>query len=69
MLHSRTSAEQPVVKARLSPAGEGLQAMIYVRDQRDLFARICGYFGSVGSVSSTPRSTPRGTATRSTPSR
>jgi [protein-PII] uridylyltransferase len=48
MLHSRTSAEQPVVKARLSPAGEGLQAMIYVRDQRDLFARICGYFGSVG---------------------
>jgi len=48
MLHSRTSGEQPVVKARLSPAGEGLQAMIYVRDQRDLFARICGYFGSVG---------------------
>jgi [protein-PII] uridylyltransferase len=48
MLHSRTSVEQPVVKARLSPAGEGLQAMIYVRDQRDLFARICGYFGSVG---------------------
>jgi len=48
MLHSRTSGEQPVVKTRLSPAGEGLQAMIYVRDQRDLFARICGYFGSVG---------------------
>jgi [protein-PII] uridylyltransferase len=48
MLHSRPSGEQPVVKARLSPAGEGLQAMIYVRDQRDLFARICGYFGSVG---------------------
>jgi [protein-PII] uridylyltransferase len=48
MLHARTSGEQPVVKARLSPAGEGLQALIYVRDQRDLFARICGYFGSVG---------------------
>jgi [protein-PII] uridylyltransferase len=48
MLHSRSSGEQPVVKTRLSPAGEGLQAMIYVRDQRDLFARICGYFGSVG---------------------
>jgi [protein-PII] uridylyltransferase len=48
MLHARTSVEQPVVKARLSPAGEGLQAMIYVRDQKDLFARICGYFGSVG---------------------
>jgi len=25
MLHSRTSAEQPVVKTRLSPAGEGLR--------------------------------------------
>ena len=48
LLHYRTSGEQPVVKARLSPAGEGLQAMIYVRDQRDLFARICGYFGSIG---------------------
>ncbi|HEY6722289.1 MAG TPA: bifunctional uridylyltransferase/uridylyl-removing protein, partial [Burkholderiales bacterium] len=40
--------EKPVVKARLSPAGEGLQVMIYVPDQRDLFARSCGYFGSVG---------------------
>jgi [protein-PII] uridylyltransferase len=48
MLHSRISGEQPVVKARLSPAGEGLQAMIYVRDQRELFARLCGYFGTVG---------------------
>ena len=48
MLHSRPSVEEPVVKARLSPAGEGLQVMIYIRDQKDLFARICGYFGSVG---------------------
>ncbi len=48
LLHYRVNADQPVVKARLSPAGEGLQAMIYVPDQRDLFARISGYFGSVG---------------------
>jgi [protein-PII] uridylyltransferase len=48
VLHHRESAEKPVVKARLSPAGEGLQVMIYVPDQRDLFARISGYFGSVG---------------------
>src|SRR5258708_11775973 len=48
LLHHRESAEKPVVKARLSPAGEGLQVMIYVPDQRDLFARISGYFGSVG---------------------
>jgi [protein-PII] uridylyltransferase len=46
-LHYRVDADRPVVKARLSPAGEGLQVMIYVVDQRDLFARICGYFGSI----------------------
>jgi [protein-PII] uridylyltransferase len=46
-LHYRASPDTPVVKARLSPAGEGLQVMIYVMDQRDLFARICGYFGSI----------------------
>ena len=33
-----------MVKARLSPAGEGLQVMIYLPDQKDLFARICGFF-------------------------
>ena len=48
LLHQRESADKPVVKGRLSPAGEGLQVMIYVPDQRDLFARICGYFGSIG---------------------
>jgi [protein-PII] uridylyltransferase len=46
-LHYRVDSDRPVVKARLSPAGEGLQVMIYVVDQRDLFARICGYFGSI----------------------
>jgi [protein-PII] uridylyltransferase len=48
LLHYRVNAESPVVKARLSPAGEGLQVVIYVPDQRQLFARICGYFGSIG---------------------
>ena len=33
-----------VVRARLSPLGEGLQVLVYTPDQRDLFARICGYF-------------------------
>ena len=37
-----------MVKARLSPIGEGLQVMIYTRDQRDLFARICGFFERIG---------------------
>ncbi len=47
-LHFRVDADQPVVKARLSPIGEGLQVMIYARDQPELFARICGYFESIG---------------------
>ena len=33
-----------IVRARLSPIGEGLQVMAYTPDQTDLFARICGYF-------------------------
>jgi [protein-PII] uridylyltransferase len=48
LLHYRVNVESPVVKARLSPAGEGLQVAIYAPDQRQLFARICGYFGSLG---------------------
>ncbi|WP_076997799.1 [protein-PII] uridylyltransferase [Variovorax sp. KK3] len=33
-----------VVRARISPVGEGLQVVVYTPDQPDLFARICGYF-------------------------
>ena len=33
-----------IVRARLSPLGEGLQVVVYTPDQPDLFARICGYF-------------------------
>lgn len=33
-----------IVRARLSPVGEGLQVAVYTPDQPDLFARICGYF-------------------------
>ena len=43
-LFFRANTQQPVVKARLSPAGEGLQVMIYTRDQKDLFAQICSFF-------------------------
>jgi len=48
-LHYRVNTDKPVVKARLSPIGEGLQVMIYARDERDLFARICGYFESIST--------------------
>jgi [protein-PII] uridylyltransferase len=37
-----------IVRARLSPVGEGLQVMVYTPDQPDLFARICGYFDQAG---------------------
>ena len=43
-LYYRPDTPEPVVKARLSPAGEGLQVMIYVPDQKELFARICSFF-------------------------
>ncbi|WP_422849321.1 [protein-PII] uridylyltransferase [Acidovorax sp. M14] len=41
-------AAKPVVRARQSLAGDGLQVMVYAADQADLFARICGYFDRVG---------------------
>ena len=41
-------SEKPVVRARRSPVGEGLQVLVYTRDQPDLFARICGYFDHSG---------------------
>jgi len=44
ILYNRTDSPTPVVKARLAPIGEGLQVTVYVRDQPDLFVRICGYF-------------------------
>jgi len=47
LLNYRVEAAEPVVKARLSPAGEGLQVMIYVPDQKDLFARICSFFEKI----------------------
>lgn len=45
-LQSHLQSKSPVVKARVSPVGEGLQVLVYARDRADLFARICGYFDS-----------------------
>jgi [protein-PII] uridylyltransferase len=47
LLYYRPTSRTPVVKARLSPAGEGLQVMVYVEDQKELFARICSFFESI----------------------
>jgi [protein-PII] uridylyltransferase len=43
--HQRT--EKPIVRARLSPNGDGIQVMIYSRDQKEIFARICHFFDSM----------------------
>jgi [protein-PII] uridylyltransferase len=44
LLISHVGSTAPIVRARLSPIGEGLQVLIYTPDIPDLFARICGYF-------------------------
>jgi [protein-PII] uridylyltransferase len=46
-LYFRVDTPRPVVKARLSPAGEGLQVFVYAHDQKELFARICSFFESI----------------------
>jgi [protein-PII] uridylyltransferase len=38
----------PIVRARASSVGDGLQVLVYSPDRPDLFARICGYFDSAG---------------------
>ena len=43
-----TAPDAAIVRARLSPEGEGLQVLVYAPDQNDLFARICGYFDNAG---------------------
>ena len=37
-----------IVRARLSPLGEGMQVLVYTPDQSDLFVRICGFFEQNG---------------------
>jgi [protein-PII] uridylyltransferase len=45
-LHRLPAGADPAVRTRLAPIGEGFQAVVYMPDQPDLFARICGYFDS-----------------------
>ncbi|HWP18907.1 MAG TPA: [protein-PII] uridylyltransferase [Burkholderiaceae bacterium] len=47
-LWRHVQTEGPIVKARPSPVGEGLQVLVYSPDRPDLFARICGYFDGAG---------------------
>ena len=44
-LYARVDGHEPVVRSRLSRSGVGLQVMVYLPDQKEIFARICGFFG------------------------
>ncbi len=47
MLWRHANAAEAIVRARLSPAGEGIQVLVYTHDRGDLFARICGFFARI----------------------
>jgi [protein-PII] uridylyltransferase len=47
-LSRHVGSAKTIVRARVSPVGEGLQVLVYTPDQADLFARICGYFDQAG---------------------
>ena len=47
-LLDKVATTAPLVRARVSPLGEGLQVLVYAPDRQDLFARICGYFDGAG---------------------
>jgi [protein-PII] uridylyltransferase len=47
-LYWRVDGTKPVVKARLARGEAGVQVLAYLPDQRELFARICGFFGAAG---------------------
>jgi len=47
MLWHRTNSQDAIVRARLSPAGDGIQVLVYTPDRPDIFARICGFFARI----------------------
>lgn len=48
LLTPHLNTTQSIVRARLSPHGDGIQVMIYTSNQKDLFARICNFFDRMG---------------------
>ena len=46
-LRHQIKASAPVVKARVAPAKTGIEVLVYTADQKDLFARICGFFDRI----------------------
>lgn len=47
-LYGRRGGGDAVVRARLSPIGEGLQVLVYSPERADLFARVTGVFERMG---------------------
>jgi [protein-PII] uridylyltransferase len=47
LLTPHTLTDTPIVRARLSTDGDGIQVMTYLKDQDDLFARICNFFDRI----------------------
>jgi [protein-PII] uridylyltransferase len=47
LLTPHVFTQVPIIRARLSPNGDGIQVMIYTRNQDDLFARICNFFDRI----------------------
>jgi [protein-PII] uridylyltransferase len=43
-LARHVNTDKAIVRARRSIVGEGLQVLVYAKDQPDIFARICSYF-------------------------
>lgn len=44
LLAHRVNSDVPIVKARLSRIGEGMQVLVYSQDKPFLFAKICNFF-------------------------
>ncbi|MFU2488931.1 [protein-PII] uridylyltransferase [Thauera sp. WH-1] len=48
VLYYRTESAEPIVKARVAEDEDGVQVMVFTRDQKDLFVRLTGFFGRMG---------------------
>jgi len=48
LLIPHVSTEKPIVRSHLSREGDGIEVMIYAKNQDDLFARICNFFDRIG---------------------
>jgi [protein-PII] uridylyltransferase len=46
-LSQRMKSPTPIVKTRTAETGAGVEVLVYTADQKDLFARICGFFDRI----------------------